>query len=302
MSRSVPWAKIWWTWYTSRSHIGLSGVGLALGPPLMLLGRACADRHSDGHSDASCDGRRDASGDAECDLVWLKNEDESNVSAADLAAIARFDEASVQAALDALVKRRTLTVSVEGCYGIPNFWRYQESAAAARTRKYRDKEKRHRDGVGDGSGDAQCDGVCDDKRIEVRGKSNTVPSEQCGVAGPKTKRAKSAALVALESALKAKLGTDAPALSRSQGQKAAHRLAEHAREQGCTLDAAAALLVASYAALGVANAWKLLDVPFRARVAPVGARTAPAPGTTAADFEDAEDIETQIARKRAGVA
>lgn len=34
-----PWAKIWWDWYASRSHIGLSGVALALGAPLMLLCR-----------------------------------------------------------------------------------------------------------------------------------------------------------------------------------------------------------------------------------------------------------------------
>ena len=41
---SDPWAKVWWDWYATRSHLGLSGVALALGPPLMLLCRSSGPR------------------------------------------------------------------------------------------------------------------------------------------------------------------------------------------------------------------------------------------------------------------
>jgi hypothetical protein len=172
-----PWAKVWWTWYTSRSHIGLSGVALALGAPLMLIGRACAKRHSDGHSDGECDGQPDVTRDAENDLVWCRNEDDSAVSPADLAAIVRFDVGAVEAALKELVGRKTLKVSPDGCYGIVNFWKYQESASAARTRKLRDKKKRHSDGHSDGECDAKRDGSCDDKKGEGRSKSNSSSAE-----------------------------------------------------------------------------------------------------------------------------
>jgi hypothetical protein len=74
-----PWAKVWWTWYTSRSHIGLSGVALALGAPLMLIGRACAKRHSDGHSDGECDAKRDGS----CDDKKGEGRSKSNSSSAE---------------------------------------------------------------------------------------------------------------------------------------------------------------------------------------------------------------------------
>jgi hypothetical protein len=162
VSQSVPWVKVWWTWYTSRSHIGLSPVALALGAPLMLIGRACAERHGDGVGDGS--------GDDPCDTVWLKNEDGSNVTPEDVASVSRFDVESTRTAMMALVGRKTLVLSSDGCFGISKFWKYQESAAAARTRKYRTEKKRHGDGVGDGSGD--------DKRIEVRGKSNSASPKQ----------------------------------------------------------------------------------------------------------------------------
>lgn len=173
----IPWAKLWWSWFVSRSHIGLSGHALALGGPLMLLGRASAERHRDGSRDAESDARvnamRDAGRDVKCDvrdLVWLFDGKGRPVTARTLAGIVRFPEADVQAALDELCDAETLCLSLDGVYGFPNFWRYQETAQAARTRKYRDRRKRHSDGHSDSAGDGGGDGAGDDKRKEERGK------------------------------------------------------------------------------------------------------------------------------------
>jgi hypothetical protein len=181
---SAPWAKVWWTWYTSRSHIGLSGVALALGAPLMLICRAAAQRHSDGHSDAQCDGACDTQSDVTRDLVWVRDKAGRPITAAKIAAIARFSVADVESALAELVDAETLVLSADGVYGFPNFWRYQESAAAARTRKYRGHKSRHSDGHSDAQCDGESDGACDDKRLEVRGKSKREdPSPSAPVSG-----------------------------------------------------------------------------------------------------------------------
>jgi hypothetical protein len=157
-TKAAPWAKLWWDWYATRSHVGLSGIALALGPALMLLGRA-SKRH--------CDASGDACGDMDGDGVWIVTGAGKPVTAAYLASVVRFSVPEVEAALAELVESGTLIVRTDKAYGFPNFWRYQETAAAARTRKYRSKEKRH----SDGHGDASRDGSGDDKRTEVRGQS-----------------------------------------------------------------------------------------------------------------------------------
>jgi hypothetical protein len=297
MSAAAPWAKVWWTWYSSRSHVSLGPVALALGAPLMLLGRAYAKRHSDDHGDASCDGASDGSG----DLVWLRDKSGKPITAGHIAGITRFSKADVESALGELVEAETLVVSEDGVYGFPNFWRYQESAAAARTRKYRGKSKRHGDGHGDVACDAVGDGSCDDKRIEDRGK-RSASATQKGVAGSERKaRAKPAALAALETALVEefkKLGDSPPAMTNSLATRACRRVRDYADQQNLPVETSARLLAASYVATGATSAWKLLDVPMRPRVALAskGTRLSQAPGTTAADFEDCEDVETQIAR------
>jgi hypothetical protein len=110
------------------------------------------------------------------------------------------------------------------------------------------------------------------------------------------------ALVALEAALRAEMQSRrdvAPSMSRSLGLKAAQRVTEHAESTGGTLEASAAVLAASWAALGNGNAWKLCDVPFRATQAP-GRHQRTVLGTTAEDFEDAPSVEEQMARFKAG--
>lgn len=155
---AAPWAKIWWNWYASRSHLGLSGVALALGPALMLICKDASQRHRDRHCDAS--------GDASCDSVPVVDKAGKPFTAAKLANVVRFSSEQVDLALQELVECETLCVSADGVYTFPNYAKYQEAPSAARTRRYRGKEERHSDAAGDAFGD----GVGDDKRLEERGK------------------------------------------------------------------------------------------------------------------------------------
>ena len=151
----VPWAKIWWDWYASRSHVDLSGVALALGAPLMLICRQSADRHGDGHGDGHSDVTRSVTGSVTSGVVWALHQSGKPVTAESLAVVVRFPVDAVRAALQELVDAETLVVSDDGVYGFANFWRYQESRSAARTRRYRAREKRHSDAPRDASGDAR---------------------------------------------------------------------------------------------------------------------------------------------------
>jgi len=176
----APWAKVWWSWYTSRSHIGLSGVALALGPALMLLGREAYDRHNERHCDAGCDGSRDSDGDSARDVIWLVDAQERPITAQLMASVVRFPLPDVQGAMGELVACGTLTVSEDNVYGFPNFVRYQETPQARRMRKLRGSKKRH----SDASGDAFSDGVRDDKREEGRGKREEEKEKREGACAP----------------------------------------------------------------------------------------------------------------------
>jgi hypothetical protein len=80
-------------------------------------------------------------------------------------------------------------------------------------------------------------------------------------------RTKPAAILALEAALRtvmAERKEAAPALSQSLAAKAAARVSEYAQLNNLSVEASAALLARSWAALGTANAWKLCDVAFAA--------------------------------------
>lgn len=130
--------------------------------------------------------------------------------------------------------------------------------------------------------------------------SGVAPAATEAPTGSPKARSKPQALVALERALANEMGRRsdvAPGLSRSLGQKASQRVAQHAEATGSTLDASAALLAASWAERGNGNAWKLCDVPFNAaNAARPGARPRMSPATTHEDFADAEPVEVQLAR------
>lgn len=274
----------------------MSGIALALGAPLMLICRESVERNSDansdGHSDASCD--------AACDEVLIVHKNGRPMTAATLAPIVRFTAEQVQAALDELVGAETLSVTAGGVYAFPNFWKYQESAAAARMRALREKKKRN----SDGNSDANSDAKCDDKRTEDR-----VTSPNGEVSAPKRERkpkSKPAALQALEAALSERCKPCPPALSQSLGAKASRRV-QALVDGGAaeSLAEAAGRLVAAWKALGTGNAWKLLDVdpmapandqgalPHHLRVNGNG-RLPRAPARTDADFADEADFDEQL--------
>lgn len=173
-TEAPPWIKFWWTWFSSRSHIGLSGVALASGPALMLLAKTSPashqHRHQLRHGDALSDELRDGLRDGKVVVTWILEKNGKVATPATVAAIIRFPVDQVATALQELVDCETLLVSDQGAYGFPNFRKYQESPSAERTRKWRDAQdakktppdERH----GDGHGDARGDG----KRAEVRGK------------------------------------------------------------------------------------------------------------------------------------
>jgi hypothetical protein len=111
--------------------------------------------------------------------------------------------------------------------------------------------------------------------------------------------AKSALKAALKASFRAS-GDIAPEVSDGVAAKAAKRVRElvdggHAPDLG---DASKRLVEAARRS-GKAFPWCLLDAsPLRGTQPAVGrpVRLAQAPGTTAADFEDCEDVETQLAR------
>jgi len=147
--KAPPWIKLWWDWYTTRSHIGVSGEALALGPVLMLLCRA-AQRHSDANSDID-----------RPDEAWAVTERNEPVTVKQIAAIARFPTRTTSRALCELVEAGTVSVSTDGAYGFPNFWKWQETSQASRMRKHRAQQCAH--------STPNSDDNSDDKRLEERG-------------------------------------------------------------------------------------------------------------------------------------
>jgi hypothetical protein len=303
----APWAKIWWTWYASRSHLGLSGVALALGAPLMLLGRVAAERHSYAHSDGQSDGQSDG----DCDLVWLRDKAGKPITAAQVAGVARFPKADVEVALAELVEADTLVVSADGVYGFPNFWRYQETASAARMRKLRRHTERHSDARSAPHVTTEGRG----KREEVREKRGDIREVAAEAAPPgdgseqvttqvvakprKADEAKGFLRAALKASFRAS-GDVAPEVSDGVAAKAARRVRELV-EAGHAPDIATAAqrLVEAARRSGKAFPWCLLDAsPLKGAQPPASrsGRLAQAPGTTASDFDGCEDVEAQIAR------
>lgn len=149
MAKSPPWIKLWWDWYTTRSHIGVGGAGLACGPVLMLFCRAACG-NSDGNSCVTSDD------------VYATQPDGKPITVDQIARVVRFPTDEVQRGLDELISAGTLAVNADGAYGFPGFWRWQETRQASRMRK----QRRHMDRHSDGNSDADSDV----KRTEDRGK------------------------------------------------------------------------------------------------------------------------------------
>jgi hypothetical protein len=174
-----PWSKIWWSWYSSRSHADLSGIALALGSPLMLMCKASTNaRHRDDHSPRDSDAPRDGQPYDRSDAVCARQPNGRPVTVTAIARAAHFSASEVEAALQELIDAGTVYVSADGAYGFYKFWTYQESESAGRQRKHRSKDRRDDDGHGDGQGDAHGnghgardgDGHGDDKTSDGRGE------------------------------------------------------------------------------------------------------------------------------------
>lgn len=150
----LAWCKLYHRWYTSRSHVNLSGVALNLGPCLMSLANASSERG------------------------WLLTKAGRPITVAGLAVISRFTEQQVAAALEELIECETLTLRADGAVGFERFEWWQESPQARRTREWRMKSdqgaslKRHTGRHGDVTVTTEDRG----QRTEVRSeKKNSHP-------------------------------------------------------------------------------------------------------------------------------
>ncbi len=111
--RHLPWCRVHDTWYTTRSHVGLDGVALNIGPRLMSLANASPERGA------------------------LLDAASRPISLAVLAREVRFPVSQVRRALEQLAACGTLEVRPDGSYVFPNFRRWQETPSAERQRRRR---------------------------------------------------------------------------------------------------------------------------------------------------------------------
>lgn len=121
MASADPWCKLWWTFYTSRAHVGIGWEALLVGPVLMLLAK---------QSPPSDDRTR-----------WILKPNGQPIEADDVAPYVQRSAKVVSKGIDALVSVGTLVEREDGALGWPNFQRYQESAATERKRRERDRKR-----------------------------------------------------------------------------------------------------------------------------------------------------------------
>lgn len=156
------WVKLWSHWYTRLDHLGLSADALALGGPLMIL------------SDASWD---------------MKTGTAKVPSIEALCRLTRAEVSATATAMEELISAGTLEREADGSITWPDYGEEQETAQAARTRRYRVKgvtvttQNENSDGVGDGNSHASVTTEERGKRREVRGKKLDV-EEQLQVGEP----------------------------------------------------------------------------------------------------------------------
>lgn len=123
------WVKLWSHWYTRIEHLGLSADALALGGPLMLL----------------------------ADASWEMETGTATVPPIGaICRLARTDETATATAMEELISAGTLERNAGGAIVWPDYGEEQETAQAARTRRYR--ESRVTVTTRYGHGDAECDG------------------------------------------------------------------------------------------------------------------------------------------------
>ncbi len=105
------WVKLWSHWYTRLEHLGLSADALALGPAIMVL------------SDAS----------------WDMETGTAKVPSVDaICRLTRGDVMETETAMEELISAGTLEREADGSIIWPEYGEEQETAQAARTRKYRE--------------------------------------------------------------------------------------------------------------------------------------------------------------------
>lgn len=104
----VPWIKVWGEYTTTPSHADLDDRNLWTGVALMQLIRA------------GCDARGDRQ-------TWALRESGDPCTVAGIARHARQPVSIAKAGLELLVKAGTVVLREDGAYGMPKFWKKQES-------------------------------------------------------------------------------------------------------------------------------------------------------------------------------
>ena len=174
-----PWTKVWETFWTTRSHLELTGPDLGIG--VRMLSLANASPHSDAHSDAHSDVTVSEDVTSDTDLRWLLLPSGAPMSIAVIARESRFSLAEVELAAQRLTEAGTLVRRGDGAIGFLNFERWQESPSAGRMRK-----KRHSDAHSDAHSDVTV--TARGQRSEVRGERSeeeisVEPSSTAGGSG-----------------------------------------------------------------------------------------------------------------------
>ncbi len=122
-SSSAPWIKLWWTWYTSRSHVGIGWQALAIGPVLMSMAKVSpAPDDEDG-------------------VRWCLDADGEPLDARAVAGVAQMAPKQAQIGIDKLVARKTLVRRADGAVGWPGFAAYQDGEAPRSARPQAEKPR-----------------------------------------------------------------------------------------------------------------------------------------------------------------
>lgn len=190
MSSTDPWCKLWWSFYSSRSHIGIGREALAAGPVIMLLAKQSPP--TDGG------------------VRWIVMPDGRPVTAADVAHPMQDTKRAAAIGIQRLVERGTLVRREDGAIGWPGFDRYQRAPSTPRMQKKRERD-RHSDAASDRHSDAE---VTDrGEREEEREVPKELPPDN-----PPSPQAAPASHVSQQN-----LGTDPPGSADpdSTGRKAA---------------------------------------------------------------------------------
>lgn len=151
--RPKHWIKLWVSWLTSPAHLELSGGALGLGPLLLLL--------------ATWDGEYASGG-------WLLGEDGKPYDRNALARATHRSRSELDRQMLELVRVGTLVIDGRGAYGFAHFGKWQETSAATRMRRHRERNS-------DAGSDAQRDAQTGDGRREtvnsLRSSTPTPPRE-----------------------------------------------------------------------------------------------------------------------------